>query len=209
MSGISIIPVEYGRSVLPESMIFENGAADKVRPIVFMVYLIKSENKMILVDAGCVTMPGFEMENFIGPLKALESLGVNAAEITDLIITHAHHDHIECAACFENAEVYIQRDEYEAGREYLEGVNVRLFDDEADICEGVRVIKIGGHSKGSCIVEVICDEKKHIIAGDECYIRECLSQKIPTGSSYCPENSRKFIEEYSKNEYTVLLCHDM
>lgn len=208
MSGTEIIPVEYGRSVLPESMIFENGAADKVRPIVFMIYLIKTKGRFILADAGCVTMPGFEMENFIGPIKALEHLGVSAGEITDLIITHAHHDHIECAACFENARVYIQRDEYDVGREYLEGADVRLFDDEAEICEGVKAIKIGGHSIGSCIVEVMCDGKKHIIAGDECYMRECLAKKISTGSSVCPEKSRKFIEEYSKDEYTVWLCHD-
>lgn len=208
MSGTEIIPVEYGRSVLPESMIFENGAADKVRPIVFMIYLIKAKGRLILADAGCVTMQGFEMENFVGPIKALQSMGIGADEITDLIITHAHHDHIECAACFGNARVYIQRDEYEVGKEYLEGLDVRLFDDEAEICEEVKAIKIGGHSIGSCIVEVMCDERKHIIAGDECYMRECLAKKIPTGSSVCPEKSRKFIEEYSKSKYTVLLCHD-
>ena len=91
---IEIIPIEYGKSVLPESMIFENGVEDKVRPIVFMVYLIKTENRLILVDAGCETMPGFVMTDFIGAVKALENIGVQPEKITNLIITHAHHDHI-------------------------------------------------------------------------------------------------------------------
>ena len=69
-------------------------------------------------------------------------------------------------------------------------------------------IKIAGHSKGSCIVEITDGEDKYIVTGDECYLRECLERKIPTGSSYCLENSIKFIEKYSGNEYKVLLCHE-
>ena len=97
---IDIIPIDYGKSLLPESWIFENGAENKFRPIVFRVYLIRTENRLILVDAGCETMPGFDMKDFIGPIKALRNIGISLEEITDLIITHAHHDHIECAKYF-------------------------------------------------------------------------------------------------------------
>lgn len=48
----------------------------------------------------------------------------------------------------------------------------------------------------------------YIISGDECYSKECLKNKIPTGSSVCPEKSVEFIEKYSDSKYTVLLCHD-
>ena len=206
---IEIIPINYGKSVLPESMIFQNGAENKFRPIVFMVYLIKTENRLILADAGCETMPGFVMTDFIGTVKALENIGVKADEITDLIITHAHHDHIECAKYFKNAVIYIQKDEYEAGKGYLaENLNIRIFDEEMQICVGIKAVKIGGHSKGSSIVEITDSGKKHIIAGDECYMRDCLTKQIPTGISCNPEKSRDFVKKYGKGEYTVLLCHD-
>lgn len=206
---IEIIPVKYGESVLPESMIFKNGAEDKVRPIVFMVYLIKTENRLILVDAGCETMPGFIMTGFIGPIKALENIGVSCDSITDLIITHAHHDHIECVKYFKNAVVYIQKDEYESGKGYFTNErNIRTYDDEMQICSGVKVVKIGGHSKGSSIAEIDDGQNIKIIAGDECYMRECLIKKIPTGASYCPQKSKAFIKKYAKTQYTVLLCHD-
>lgn len=81
-----ILPVQYARSVLSESMIFENGAADRVRPILFCVYLIQTQDRKILVDAGCETMPGFDMKDFIGPVKALNKLGVCPEEITDLFL---------------------------------------------------------------------------------------------------------------------------
>ena len=204
-----IIPINYGKSVLPENMIFQNGAEDKVRPIVFMVYLIKTENRLILADAGCETMPGFVMTDFIGPVKALNNIGISPEEITDLIITHAHHDHIECAKYFKNAVIYIQKDEYEAGKGYLsENLDIRTFDEEILICDGIKSVKIGGHSKGSSIVEITDSDKKYIIAGDECYVRECLTKQIPTGVAYDLQKSLAFIQKYGRGEYTVLLCHD-
>ncbi len=206
---IEIIPINYGKSVLPESMIFENGAENKFRPIIFRIYLLKTENRLILVDAGCETMPGFVMTDFIGTVKALRNIGVKAEEITDLIITHAHHDHIECAKYFKNAVIYIQKDEYEAGKGYLsENLDIRTFEKEMQICDGIKAVKIGGHSKGSSIVEITDSDNKYIIAGDECYTRDCLTKQIPTGISYNPEKSRAFIQKYSRGEYTVLLCHD-
>ena len=209
MKTLEIIPVEYGRSVLAESMIFQGGAEDIFRPIVFMIYLLKVQDRLILADAGCETMPGFDMHDFIGPVKALEKMNIKPEDITDVIITHSHHDHVECVSRFKNAVIYIQRDEYESGRRYFsEGMSVRLFDDEIQICPDVKAIKIGGHSKGSCIVEIAENREKYIIAGDECYMRECLDKRIPTGSSYCPKKSREFIEKYSGSEYTVMLCHD-
>ena len=206
---IDIIPIDYGKSVLPESWIFENGAENKIRPIVFKVYLIRTENRLILVDAGCETMPDFDMRDFIGPVKALNNIGISPEEITDLIITHAHHDHIECAKYFKNAVTYIQKDEYEAGKGYLaENLNIRTFDEEMLICYGIKAVKIGGHSKGSSIVEITDADKKYVIAGDESYMRDCLTRQNPTGMAYDREKSLAFIQIYGKGGYKVFLCHD-
>lgn len=206
---MNIIPIKYGESVLSESMIFKNGSPEKFRHIDFIIYLIKHNQKYILADAGCETMPGFEMHNFIGPVKALENEGITPEMITDVIITHAHHDHIECTKYFTNANIHIQEIEYENGKSYIpKHFHVNTFDKEYALCSHIQIIKIGGHSVGSCIVKIDCNGKKFIIVGDECYLRECIDRKIPTGASYNTENSEKFIEEYSKSKYNILLCHD-
>lgn len=122
---LEIIPVQYGRSVLAESMVFQHGAEDKFYPIVFLVYLMRMEDRLILVDAGCETMPGFDMQDFIGPVKAMEQMGLTPDNISDVIITHAHYDHIACVNRFRKATIYIQKDEYENGKEYFaKGQNV-------------------------------------------------------------------------------------
>lgn len=206
---MEIISVIYGKSVLSESMIFMNGDVNKFREIVFKVYLIKTDKKQILVDAGCETMLGFVMRNFIGTVQALKNINITPDEITDVVITHSHHDHIECVKYFKNAVIHIQKDEYESGKEYIpESLKINKFNEEFSVCKAVKLIKIGGHSKGSCIVEINDNKDVYVIVGDECYLRECLTKKIPTGSSFNKKASKDFVEKYSDNKYIVLLCHD-
>lgn len=207
---MKIMPIIYARSKLPENMAFRNGDKGKTVPIDFIIYYIETADKRILIDAGCDTMPGFEMRDFIGPVKALENAGIDKDGITDLIITHAHHDHIEGVSHFEKAVIHIQKDEYEEGRRYIpEGFKVNIFEDNFEVCENVEIIKIGGHSKGSCIVEIEDKDKKYVVCGDECYVRRCLEDKIPTGASFSRAKSQEFIEKYSSAEYSVLLCHEI
>ena len=206
---IEITPIEYGKSVLKESVVFHAGCEDKLYPIVFMIYLIRTEDRTILVDAGCETMPGFMMEDFQGAINAFKKHDVTPDEITDVIITHAHHDHIECVKYFTNALIHIQKDEYESGRGYIpDNFKTNVFTDSFKVLENIRIIRIGGHSKGSCVVEINKDDKIFAIAGDECYSRLCLSEKRYTGSSFDEKASKDFILKYSDPKYTVLLCHD-
>ena len=206
---MEIKELKYGESVLPESMCFTGGDKNKFREIVFKVYLVKDKEKLILVDAGCETMPGFVMKNFIGTVSALEKINVSPQKVTDVIITHSHHDHIECVKYFKNAIIHIEKNEYESGKKYLsENLCLNIFENKFSVSENVEIIKIGGHSDGSCIVEIKKEDEIYVVAGDECYVRECLSKKIITGSTSDKDASRYFIEKYSAPEYKVLLCHD-
>ncbi len=206
---MKIQALKYGESVLPEDMIFINGDKSKIRQIVFNIYLVKTDNKLILVDAGCETMPGFAMKKFIGPVQALKNINILPEDITDIIISHSHHDHIECVKYFKNATIHVEKREYTSGKRYIpDDFKVNVFEDEFYISKNIKIIKIGGHSIGSCIVEINADDRVYVISGDECYSRDCLTKRIPTGASFDLELSRKFIEKYSDNKYTVLLCHD-
>ena len=188
----ALYALKYGESTLAESLVFLGGNADVKLPISFIVYFIETDDRRILVDAGCDTMPGFEMEHFVSPCVPLAQVGYSPEDITDVIVTHAHHDHIEAVKHFKNAVVHIQAREYESSQKkhkYIpQGFAVNIFEDEAEI-DGVRVKRISGHSKGSCIVELLCGGKNYVISGDECYSRKCLTHKIPTGSSFDPEKS--------------------
>lgn len=206
----SIEFIKYADTFLGEDQIFKGGNPAVKLPIVFGIYLIRADERLILVDAGCVTMPGFDMRNFITPAEALRrQTGISAEDITDIIITHSHHDHIEAVRLFKNAVIHINSKEYEAGKAHIpSGAAVNLISGEAELFDGIKVVEIGGHSAGSSVVEAELNGKTYVICGDECYSRKNLTEKIVTGCSVNFEKSEAFIQKYSDSKYTALLLHD-
>lgn len=204
-----IIALKYGESVLSEDLVIKGGRKEVQVPIAFIVYLVRKAERLILIDAGCDSMPGFETRHFCGSAEALKAYGVDPEEITDLVITHADHDHIGAAERFSNAVVYIQKEEYQRGKDYIpQSRKVILFEKNYQLDEDMEIIRIGGHGKGSCIVRLYDSGETYVFVGDECYVQKCLDRRIPTGNYTCFENSIKFIAEYSKEKYRCLLCHE-
>ena len=209
-SDLSIFCIKYAESTLPESMVFLGGNKNKSLPISFAVYLIKSGDRNILVDAGCYTMPGFKMRKFYSSAFVLRTVDVSADEITDVIITHSHQDHIEAVKYFKNAVIHITKKKYEDGRAFIpDNFKVNLFENEYTISPIIKILECGGHFKGSSIVEIQTDDLIHIFAGDECYTNANIEKGICTGTCYNKDNAIRFIEKYSNKKYSVHTCHDI
>jgi glyoxylase-like metal-dependent hydrolase (beta-lactamase superfamily II) len=206
-----ILPIRYGETDLKESWIFAGGRDSVRRPISLTVYLIECGNRKILVDAGCDTMPGFEMVDFIGPVAALERAGYRAEEITDVILTHAHHDHIDGIRHFGHARIYLHRDELAYAQRhgvFINGETPELFEDHAELEHDLRIVHTGGHTIGSSVVEAKWQGQNYVICGDECYSMENIRGQIPSPSTASAENSKKFIERYATGNFICLLAHD-
>lgn len=202
--------LKYAESVLSESMAFDGGSKDKQIPISFAVYLIRTKDKNILVDTGCNTMPGFEMKRYFSPVFVLRQMGFSSKDITDIIITHSHHDHIEAVKYFENAVIHISKSEYENAKKYIPNdFKVLIFEKEYDVTPQIKILECGGHSKGSSIVEIKTDNIIHILVGDECYTDENIEKHLPTGTFIDKNKSVSFIEKYSNKKYRVHTCHDI
>jgi glyoxylase-like metal-dependent hydrolase (beta-lactamase superfamily II) len=83
----------------------------------FMYWLIRGNNgKNILVDAGFLNdLDIFKKLNtsfYIRPDSVLLELNIKADEITDIILTHPHWDHIDGIRLFPNAHIWIQKEDY-------------------------------------------------------------------------------------------------
>lgn len=206
---MKIVVMKYGESTFNECYILKGGNEEKMLPISFAFYLIQTEGRNILIDSGCNHEGTFIMTRFCRPIEVLESYGIKPCDITDIVITHHHRDHIEAVSDFPCATIYIQQEEYALGEKYiLPQQKVYTFEDELVLAEGLVVKKIGGHSVGSSIVLYSNNGKNYVFCGDECYTKACFEQKIATGASCAPVISEKFIQKYGKGHYEILLSHD-
>ena len=51
------------------------------------------------------------MPNWVSPVRLLGEFGVAATEVTDIVLTHCHFDHMGSVAEFPNAMIHIQKSE--------------------------------------------------------------------------------------------------
>ncbi len=189
-------------------MVFENGDKNIRFPISLLFFLLETDNKKILVDTGCDGMKAFPTFDFKSPVLLLEEYGINRDDITDIILTHTHGDHIGGVKYYKNADIYVHNSEISAKPLTDKPNKIIAFDDEYPINDYISIKHIGGHSVGSSIVIINHNSNVFVLCGDECYSRDNLTQKIPTGSSYNTEKSLFFVNEYSKEKYKTILFHD-
>ena len=206
---MTIHAIQYAQSTLPESMVLSGGSEEIRLDISFVLYLVEIGSRKILIDAGCDSLPGFVLTNFKPPAQALADYGISHHEITDVIITHAHYDHIDGLRHFPQARIHIQKEEYRNGMAFIPiYARVYTFQDRSIVANRLQIKRIGGHTAGSCIVQAKVGDTTFIFGGDECYLPICLQQQIPTGASHNPQASSKFVKHFRKPGYRVLLTHD-
>ena len=80
-------------------------------PISCVFYIIQDGARNILIDVGCTDGGRFVMSCFCRPTDLLKEYGVSPEEITDVVITHNHYDHIEAVRAYTNAVIYFCGDE--------------------------------------------------------------------------------------------------
>jgi glyoxylase-like metal-dependent hydrolase (beta-lactamase superfamily II) len=205
---MKIIAFKYGTTEITEKMAFQAGDENVKLPIALLFFLIENNNKKILIDVGCNTMPGFELFEHELPVNVLETYGVKRTEITDVIITHSHHDHVDDVGSYPSAIVHIHENELKSAESYLKDTEKIVTFDEIEKIDDIEIKCIGGHSKGSSIVLVNCGKDTYVFCGDECYTKENLIENKITGCSVNIEKSIAFTEEYRKDKYIPILFHD-
>jgi glyoxylase-like metal-dependent hydrolase (beta-lactamase superfamily II) len=83
---------------------------------VFMTWLLKGNNgRIVLVDAGFHRESRFSgawLKSFTRPDSSLQLLGVKPEDITDIIISHPHWDHIGGVDLFQEATIWMQKNDF-------------------------------------------------------------------------------------------------
>ncbi|MDD5544965.1 MAG: N-acyl homoserine lactonase family protein [Acidobacteriia bacterium] len=214
--------------------------ADKNRKldIAMMVWLLKGPNgRNVLVDSGFYRDRFFKHsnpKNYIKPSEAVAKAGVKPEDVTDVVITHMHWDHVDGADLFPKATVWIQKEEYryytgEAwqpggthGGIYPDDVlmmvklnvdgRVRLVDgDNQEFIPGITAYTGGKHTFASQFLGVHTQEGTVVVASDNMYLYENLEHHVAIAQSLDPASNLKAIERMARlasNARLIVPGHD-
>lgn len=168
---------------------------------IFAIWLIRGGGRNILFDSGFHREKWFKewpIKDYLRPDEAVRLAGVKPEEITDVVISHAHWDHIGGIDLFPKATVWIQKDEFryytgeawqaagqhggidpedvkELVRLNTEG-RLRLVDgDNVQILPGIRAYTGGRHTYASQFIRVEGDPN-FVLASDNCYLYRNLAE---------------------------------
>lgn len=172
--------------------------------IAMMVWLLKGPaGRNVLVDAGFHRADLVQRNKPTGFMPASEAVaraGVTADQVTDVIISHIHWDHLDGIDLFPRARVWIQREEFnyyldsagtaknrtiDAGDAKVLGAIARegrlmLIDgDGVEIMPGISVYIGGKHTFQSQYAAVQTNSGTVVIASDNMYLYENLEKHAP------------------------------
>lgn len=234
--------------VIPKTLWNRTNPADELNRITLGLnpLLIENGSQKILIDAGIGDKFNGKYKDIYGisnngnlVCDELKKINITPGEITDIIITHLHFDH--CGGftkynasgiselIFKNADMYLQKDHYEAAKNpterdrasfikddlqpILESPRLKLLNgDMPNLFPGISIKISNGHTKALQTIQ-ICD------SGEHSYY---LSDLAPT-SSHIPipyvmgydlfpltivAEKRQALDEIIANNGAVIFEHD-
>jgi glyoxylase-like metal-dependent hydrolase (beta-lactamase superfamily II) len=108
--------------------------------IAFTIWVMKGSGRTVLLDAGFYRdrfMQRWKPLNYLRPSDALSmSLDIKPEEVTDIIVSHSHWDHVDGVDLFPRARIWIQREEYQ----YYVGRNGEVLHDGGADAEDARML---------------------------------------------------------------------
>jgi len=196
VGSLEIVPVHDGWARLPagDLLRFTGGRADPWLPHERFIaadgslelslggFLVRTGDRVVLVDAGAGRI---DNEHYHGGrlLESLAAVGVAPADVTDVVFTHLHFDHVGWATqkgtvVFPGATYRCHGadwDHFVAGANPDAGSVKKLspladrlepFGDDATPAPGVTVRHAPGHTPGSAVIVVADGDERAVLLGD-------------------------------------------
>jgi glyoxylase-like metal-dependent hydrolase (beta-lactamase superfamily II) len=200
-----VYAIRYGSLAnFPVSALIAGTDTSRRADIALMVWLIKQpDGRNVLLDAGFYRdkfMKRWKPVNYRSPAEAVRLAGVRSEDVTDVIVSHVHWDHMDGADLFPKARIWIQREELahhvaSDGRAVDRAVDsldaamlaglqragrVTLVDGDArEILPGITAFTGGKHTYASQYVTVRTAEGTVVLASDNAYLYENFARHVP------------------------------
>ncbi|KAF2330558.1 MBL fold metallo-hydrolase [Flavobacterium ginsenosidimutans] len=206
----------------------ESGLKMAIQP-----FLVITENDIILLDFGL----GFVNNGVPFIYEMLRKNNIEPQQITKVLVSHLHKDHIEGIGYFENdqfiqnfpnAKIYIQKREIDFALQQLQNPsyvpeilnqleklpNVELLnEDNGQITDEIFFEVSAGHTKFHQVFWIKADNEIVFYGADDLpqkiYLKMHVAYKTDFDGKRAMESRKKWEQEAKEQNWKVLLYHDM
>lgn len=192
---------------------------DAPMPMDYFVWAAVSPERTFVIDSGFTaeTAAARKRTFLRDPIDALRLIGIEAAKVKDVIITHLHYDHVGNFDRFPAAQFHLQEPEmhYATGRymryprlahsfnpDDIAGMvllnfagRVRLYNGPVKLAPGITLHPAGGHSMGLQFVRVHTRRGWVVVASDVTHFYENMETGRPFPTAF---NVGEMLEGFDK-----------
>ena len=191
------------------AMVFWNEGWNEEIDRNYYLWVIKEKRENIIVDTGTGITQGEKrkLRGYVNPVDVLGRIGVNASNVTKVIITHIHFDHVGgmemFPQAFPKATFYVQKKEFDfwiknpiAKRRPFVGITdelankslaalegtdrLKLVSGDKKIMPGMELLLAPGHTIGLQTVVVNTVKGTAIVASDCAHIARSFKEDNPS-----------------------------
>jgi glyoxylase-like metal-dependent hydrolase (beta-lactamase superfamily II) len=186
-----------------EHFIFKD-AHDGPAPMDYYIWAIRNdEGRVIVVDMGFDEEEAKKRKRAIlrSPAEGLAAIGIDAAEVEELVVSHMHYDHCGNGHQFPKATFYVQEREmaFATGKHMkqrvfryaytvdyvvdliraLYGDRVEFVDGMMELAPGITLHHVGGHTDGMQIIRVWTARGWVVLAADATHLYANMTERNP------------------------------
>jgi glyoxylase-like metal-dependent hydrolase (beta-lactamase superfamily II) len=206
-SQYEVLAIRYGTRQTTAAEVFLDyhsyGAPDRALRMDYFFWVARNPSRVVMIDAGFSAVGGAARGRTMlaDTAESLRCAGVDPAAVGQVIVTHAHYDHVGGLPAVRHAEVVITAGEYEfwtspmAARELF----AQFIDDVAIAClrelrgsgrlttvrgsyrvaPGIELLEVGGHTPGQAIVLIETAAGRVLLASDAVHYYEEIERDRP------------------------------
>ncbi|MFC5946867.1 N-acyl homoserine lactonase family protein [Pseudonocardia lutea] len=206
-TGPEVIAVRYGTRQTTRSDVYLNfhhyGVPDSPIGMDYFFWIVRNGGRTVVVDTGFSDASGARRGRTMlcHPRQALVRLGVDPMSVDQVLVSHAHYDHIGNLDLFPAAEVVIARAEYDfwtgpyanrfmfamsAEQDEVTGLRGIAKEGRLTFVEGthsanlgIEIVEVGGHTPGQTVAVVATAAGPVILASDAVHYYEELELDRP------------------------------